>query len=59
MMDKIAKQVKAQKLLESYGVNMADRWRERVRSYLGRSHGSETQNPVVIQDWIVRSQQKP
>jgi len=38
-MGEIAKQIKAQNYPESYGVNVADRWKERLRSYLGRSHG--------------------
>ena len=39
MLGKVAKQTKAQNYPEAYGVNVADRWKERVRSYMGRSHG--------------------
>lgn len=39
MLGKIAKQIKAQNYSEAYDVNVADRWNERLRSYLGRSHG--------------------
>ncbi|MFY9119733.1 MAG: hypothetical protein ACOXZ6_10930 [Syntrophomonadaceae bacterium] len=36
---KAAKQAEAQNYPEAYGVNVADRWKERLRSYPGRSHG--------------------
>jgi len=39
MLGKVAKQTKAQNYPEAYGVNVADRWKERLRSYPGRSHG--------------------
>ena len=39
MLGKAARQAKAQNYPEAYGVNVADRWKERMRSYLGRSHG--------------------
>lgn len=39
MLGKVAKQTKALNYSEAYGVNVADRWKERLRSYLGRSHG--------------------
>lgn len=39
MLGKVASQTKAQNYPEAYGVNVADRWKERLRSYLGRSHG--------------------
>jgi hypothetical protein len=39
MLGKVAKQTKAQNYSEAYGVNVADRWKERLRSYPGRSHG--------------------
>ena len=32
-------QTKAQNYSEIYGVNVADGWKERLRSYPGRSHG--------------------
>lgn len=38
MLGKAAKQVKAQNYPEAYGVNVADTWEERLRSYLGMSH---------------------
>ena len=39
MRGKIARQIKAQNYSEAYCVYVADRWKERLRSYLGRSHG--------------------
>ena len=36
---KVAEQTKAQNYPEAYGVDVADRWKERLRSYPGRSHG--------------------
>jgi hypothetical protein len=39
MLGKVATQTKALNYLEAYGVNVADIWKERLRSYLGRSHG--------------------
>jgi len=39
MLGKVAKQIKALNYPEMYSVNVADRWKERLRSYLGRSHG--------------------
>jgi hypothetical protein len=39
MLGKVALQIKALNYSEAYGVNVADRWKERLRSYLGRSHG--------------------
>lgn len=39
MLGKDAIQAKAQNYSEAYGVNVADRWKERLRSYLGRSYG--------------------
>jgi hypothetical protein len=38
MLGKVAKQTKALNYSEAYGVNVADIWKERLRSYLGRSH---------------------
>ena len=35
MLGKAAKQAKAQNYPEACGVNVADRWKERLRSYLG------------------------
>jgi hypothetical protein len=35
---KVASQTKALNYPETYGVNVADIWKERLRSYLGRSH---------------------
>jgi len=39
MLGKVASQTEAQNYSETYSVNVADRWKERLRSYLGRSHG--------------------
>jgi hypothetical protein len=39
MLGKVAEQTKAQNYPETYGVDVADGWKERLRSYLGRSHG--------------------
>jgi hypothetical protein len=39
MLGEIAKQIKALNYPEAYNVNVADIWKERLRSYLGRSHG--------------------
>ena len=39
MLGEIATQIKALNYSEAYGVNVADIWKERLRSYLGRSHG--------------------
>ncbi len=39
MLGKVAFQTEAPNYPEAYGVNVADRWKERLRSYLGRSHG--------------------
>lgn len=36
---KAAKQAEALNYPEAYGVNVADGWKERLRSYPGRSHG--------------------
>ncbi|MDD2233638.1 MAG: hypothetical protein PHZ11_10085 [Desulfitobacteriaceae bacterium] len=36
---KVAKQTEALNYPETYDVNVADRWKERLRSYPGRSHG--------------------
>ena len=36
---KVAQQIKARNYLGTYSVNVADIWKERLRSYLGRSHG--------------------
>ena len=36
---KVAIQTEAQNYPEAYGVNVAGRWEERLRSYPGRSHG--------------------
>jgi len=36
---KVAIQTEAQNYPEGYSVNVADRWKERLRSYPGRSHG--------------------
>ena len=36
---KVARQAEALNYPEAYGVNVADRWKERLRSYPGRSHG--------------------
>ncbi len=36
---KVATQTEALNYPEVYGVNVADRWKERLRSYPGRSHG--------------------
>ena len=45
MLGKIAWQIKALNYSETYGVYVADIWKERLRSYLGRSHGRvETQS---------------
>jgi len=44
-------------------VNVADRWRERLRSYLGRSHGRSRYDirfvVMVETRFIMRSKQKP
>lgn len=39
MSGETAKQVKALNYPETYGVNVADIWKERLQSYPGRSHG--------------------
>jgi hypothetical protein len=39
MLGKAAYQAEAQNYSEACGVNVADIWKERLRSYLGRSHG--------------------
>jgi hypothetical protein len=39
MLGKVAIQAEALNYPEAYGVNVADIWKERLRSYLGRSHG--------------------
>ena len=39
MLGKVARQTEALNYPETYGVNVADIWKERLRSYLGRSHG--------------------
>jgi hypothetical protein len=39
MLGKVAIQTEAQNYPGAYDVNVADRWKERLRSYLGRSHG--------------------
>jgi len=41
MSGETATHVEAQNYLETYGVNAADRWKERLHSYPGRSHGRE------------------
>ncbi|NYC00160.1 hypothetical protein BCM20_000115 [Clostridium beijerinckii] len=38
MLGEVAIQTKAQNYPEAYGVDVADIWKERLRSYLGRSH---------------------
>lgn len=44
MLGKVAKQTDALNYSEAYGVNVADRWKERLRSYLGRSRGHAEMN---------------
>ena len=39
MLGEVAQQTKAQNYPEAYCVYVADIWKERLRSYLGRSHG--------------------
>ncbi len=39
MLGKVAVQTEALNYPEAYGVNVADIWKERLRPYLGRSHG--------------------
>jgi len=39
MLGKIALQIEALYYSRIYGVNVADTWRERLRSYPGRAHG--------------------
>jgi hypothetical protein len=39
MLGKIAKQIEALNYSRIYCVNVADTWRERLRSYPGRAHG--------------------
>ena len=39
MLGKVAQQTKALNYPETYDVDVVDRWKERLRSYLGRSHG--------------------
>lgn len=39
MLGKVAIQTETLNYPEAYGVNVADIWKERLRSYLGRSHG--------------------
>jgi hypothetical protein len=60
MLGKVAQQTKAQNYPEAYGVNVADRWKERLRSYLGRSHGHNESNKtfaVMVEiRFIMRSQ---
>jgi hypothetical protein len=51
MLGKAAKQAKARNYPETYGVNVADRWKERLHSYLGRPHRrveTEVRNAVEI-----------
>ena len=44
---KVAQQTEALNYPEAYGVNVAGRWEERLRSYPGRSHGrAEIGSPV-------------
>jgi len=52
---------KSNNYTEVNNVNVADRWRERLRSYPGRSHGHGKTNTrtVVETRFIVRSQPKP
>ena len=38
MLGKVAVHTEALNYSEAYGVDVADRWKERLRSYLGRSH---------------------
>jgi exonuclease I len=61
MLGKAAKQAKARNYPGTYGVNEADRWKERLRSYLGRPHRrveTEVRNAVEIR-FVMRSQPKP
>ena len=44
MLGKVAKQAEAPNYSEACGVNVADGWKERLRSYLGRSHEREEIN---------------
>ena len=44
MLGKAAQQAKAQNYSRAYYVHAADGWKERLRSYLGRSHGREEMN---------------
>lgn len=49
MLGEIALQIKAPNYSETYSVNVADIWKERLRSYLGRSHGrAETEYEVRL-----------
>jgi hypothetical protein len=61
-LDKVAIQTEVQNYSETHGVNVADRWKERLYSYLGRSHGhdkSNTKFAVMVETrFIMRSQQK-
>jgi len=41
---KVAIQTEALNYPEAYGVDVADRWKERLRSYPGRSHGRGEMN---------------
>jgi hypothetical protein len=61
MMGKAAKQAEARNYPETYGVNVADRWKKRLCSYLGRSHRrEETEYPTPVETrFTVRSQPRP
>ena len=61
-MDKVAKQTEVLNYSEILCVYVADRWKKRLRSYLGRSHGHRQGNiifaAVVETRFIMRSQQR-
>ena len=52
---------KSKSYAESFAVDVTGRWRERLRSYLGRSHRHEDffLGIMVETRFTVRSQQKP
>ena len=51
---------KSKSYAESFAVDVAGRWRERLRSYLGRSHRHEDLFRSMVETrFTVRSQQKP
>jgi hypothetical protein len=62
MLDKVAIQTEVLNYSETYDVYVADRWKERLRSYLGRSHGHIQNNKIfagmVETRFIMRSQQR-